>query len=99
MHLTTDIPEARRAEYDALVDLLCAEAGPDDAEARPLAEWIARASLQDGHLWRSMELPERGDLRRIIERHFPALAEANERDMRWKKFFYKRLCGWPGFEG
>ena len=28
---------------------------------------------------------------------FPALEAANDKDMRWKKFLYKRMCGWSGF--
>ncbi len=99
MDATTVIPQERTAEYLALVNLLCSEAAPDDPDARRVAEWIAQASIADGHLWRAMGLAERSELSRLIEHHFPALAEGNDRDMRWKKFFYKRLCGWPGFEG
>ncbi len=93
------IPEARRAEYSALVRLLVEAASPDDAEARRLAEFIATSSMEPGHLWVAMGLESRDELKRLMSTHFRPLYDANDRDMRWKKFFYKRLCGWPGFHG
>lgn len=33
----------------------------------------------------------------MMRESFPTLYEANTKDMRWKKFLYKRLCGWSGF--
>jgi nitrogen fixation protein NifQ len=27
-----------------------------------------------------------------MRRHFRGLAELNDRDMKWKKFFYRQLC-------
>ena len=74
-------------------------AAPNDPAAPAVAERIARASLEPGHLWRAMGLTDRADLRALFETHFPALAAGNDRDMRWKKYLYKRLCGWPGFHG
>jgi nitrogen fixation protein NifQ len=46
-----------------------------------------------------MRLSDRAELRTLLEQHFPELAAGNTKDMRWKKYLYKRLCGWPGFEG
>ena len=74
-------------------------AAPNDPEAPAVAERIATAALEPGHLWRAMGLTDRADLRELFETHFPALAAGNDRDMRWKKYLYKRLCGWPGFHG
>ncbi len=91
------VPAERLAEYSALVELLC-EHGVT-AEAPEIAHHIALASLEDHHLWHAMRLEGRSELRRIFETHFPALAAGNDRDMRWKRFLYKRLCGWPGFSG
>lgn len=95
----TDIPAERQAEYTALVSLLMESAASDDAEAQRVAEWVAGAALQPGHLWRSMGVADRSELRCILETHFAELAAGNTKDMRWKKYFYKRLCGWPGFHG
>jgi len=33
-----------------------------------------------------------------IRHHLPALAAANARGMRWKRFLYKKLCGLGGGE-
>lgn len=95
----TDIPASRSTEYDGIVGLLMEHAAADDADASSVAECIARACLAEGHLWRAMELGSRGELRELFEAHFPELAAGNTKDMRWKKYLYKRLCGWPGFEG
>ena len=56
------------------------------------ARLIARACMEPEHLWMSLGLENRGQLTAILECHFPALVAKNERDMRWKKFFYKLLC-------
>lgn len=92
-----DIPPERVAEYDALLSLLMAHAVPDDPDVPEVADRVARGCLQDGHLWRSMELESREELRRLMETSFPSLAADNAQDMRWKKYLYKRLCGWSGF--
>ena len=98
MTVRADIPPSRRAEYAALVALLIANAALDDAETRAVAGHIARASLEDGHLWRAMGLPDRGALRDIMRTRFRPLFDANSEDMRWKRFLYKRMCGWSGFD-
>lgn len=94
-----DIPENRRAEYEGILGLLLEHASTADPDACPVADRIARASLEPGHLWRAMRLDDRAQLRQLFETHFPELAAGNTKDMRWKKYLYKRLCGWPGFEG
>jgi nitrogen fixation protein NifQ len=86
-------------EYDALVDLLLAGRTPgvDKASALPLAEAVAAGCLGDQHLWRDLDLPERSVLRALLETFFEPLAADNYMDMRWKKFIYRRLCRWGGF--
>lgn len=91
------IPEGRTQEYEAIVSLLMRHAAA--ADALPVARRVAVACLEDGHLWRAMGLASRSDLRSIMEAHFAAFAVQNDRDMRWKRFIYRRLCGWPGFSG
>ncbi len=99
MNIPADIPENRRSEYEGIVGLLMESATPDDDGALAAADAIARGSLLDGHLWRAMQLDNRDELRALFEAHFPELAAGNTKDMRWKKYLYKRLCGWPGFHG
>lgn len=52
---------------------------------------IARACVENDHLWRSLGLAERGALADLLARHFHPLAAANVRRLRWKRFFYERL--------
>lgn len=71
-----------------------------DHPARPEAGWlaamVARRALKPGHLWRELGLTSRGDLSRLLHRHFGALAAKNVKDMKWKKFFYRQLCADEG---
>jgi nitrogen fixation protein NifQ len=99
MQIPADIPQNRAVEYEGLIGLLMESAVPGDDGALVAADAIARGSLLDGHLWRAMELGNRDELRAMFEAHFPELAAGNTKDMRWKKYLYKRLCGWPGFHG
>lgn len=92
------IPDSRLLEYDGLVRLLMAHASPSAHDAGEVARRIAAASLGEQHLWRDMGLGSREELRQLIESRFPALAAKNTKDMRWKRFFYKQLCGWSGFD-
>ncbi|HET6352418.1 MAG TPA: nitrogen fixation protein NifQ [Coriobacteriia bacterium] len=94
---STDISEAHAAEHQALLALLMESASPDDPDAQRIAEWIATSAMKPGHLWQGMGLSSRAEVREILEAHFAELAAGNTKDMRWKKYFYKRLCGWNGF--
>ena len=51
----------------------------------------ARAALT-GHLWVAMGLTERPQLTAAIRRHLPSLADANNQNMRWKRYLYKQVC-------
>lgn len=99
MNCASDIPRERRAEFEGIVAMLREGADASYPDADALATRIARCSLLDGHLWRTMGLADRSQLRSLFETRFPELAAGNTRDMRWKKYLYKRLCGWPGFHG
>ncbi len=59
---------------------------------RWLAHILARRSLGANHLWQDLGLAGRGDLSGLLKRHFAPLAVRNDRDMKWKKFFYRELC-------
>jgi nitrogen fixation protein NifQ len=70
-------------------------------EARPLGAWLtailARRAMRDDHLWQDMGLFDRGELNRLLARHYPELHAGNTRNMRWKKYFYRRICELEGF--
>ena len=53
--------------------------------------------MGEDHLWQDLGLFNRGDLSRLLARHFPVLHAGNTKNMRWKKFFYRRLCEIEGF--
>jgi nitrogen fixation protein NifQ len=58
---------------------------------------VARRALETNHLWEDLGLRNRGELSRLLTRHFAPLAERNTRNMRWKRFFYRQLCEDDGF--
>ena len=65
-----------------------------------LANWLTAAlaarAAHTGHLWVAMGLFKRPELSAAIQRHLPALAEANNKNMRWKRFFFKTVCDLNG---
>ena len=97
MTVPVEIPSDRRDEYEAVQALLMSYAAEDDADAARVAEWIAHSSLGDQHLYKDMGFRDRSQVRALMEKHFPEFAAENDKDMRWKKFIYRRLCGWEGF--
>lgn len=76
----------------ALLDLLwrCSSHGA------PLQLWlaamIARRAQRPNHLWQDLGLDDRGELSRLMQRHFAPLAQRNAKDMKWKKFLYRMIC-------
>ena len=61
-------------------------------EQRWLAEIVAAGCMGSDHLWQDLGLWQRAELSSLMARNFPALAEMNHRDMKWKRFLYKQLC-------
>ena len=53
---------------------------------------IARRATRPNHLWQDLGLANRGELSRLMQRHFAPLAFRNNQDMKWKKFFYRLIC-------
>jgi nitrogen fixation protein NifQ len=79
-------------EFDDLIGFLGAEADPQVAGAPDMAFIVATACMGAEHLWQDLGLPSRTELSQLIALNFPALAAANNRDMKWKKFLYRELC-------
>ncbi len=65
-------------------------------EAAWLAEILAARAAFPGHLWVAMGLFERPELTAAIRRHLPTLAAANNENMRWKRYLFKRACEMNG---
>jgi nitrogen fixation protein NifQ len=89
----------RRVEYDGIVGLLLVHSTPgvNPREAEVVARALAAGCLGERHLWRDLELPSRATLRKLFEAYFEPLAADNIMDMRWKKYVYRKLCRWGGF--
>ncbi len=92
--------EERRVEYQAIVELMVRERTPgiDSRVAERVAGAVAAGCFGEQHLWRDMGLPDRATLRELLEAYFAPFAQGNHRDMRWKKYIYRRLCRWDGFD-
>ena len=84
-------------EEEILCDLLLQYAREDLPLSRVLAHMIACRALYEDHLWQDLGLLERKELTRMLNRHFPVLAAGNTENMKWKKYFYRKLCEAEGF--
>lgn len=84
-------------EEELLRGLLLAHARAGDPASVRFAKIIARRALRHDHLWRELGLFDRVELSRLLATHFPALAAGNTDNMRWKRYFYRKLCEAEGF--
>jgi len=86
----------RVPEWDELYQfLLDHRAGQQPVEAW-MATILTTACAGRDHLWQDLGLASRGELSQLIALNFPALAQANQGDMKWKKFIYRQLCAREG---
>lgn len=79
-------------EVTMVRDLLLAQRSTEGETSRWLAAMIARRVMEPNHLWADLGLSDRGELSRLLKRHFWPLARRNVNNMRWKRFFYRTLC-------
>lgn len=84
-------------EEELLRGLLLAHARAGDSASVCFAKIIARRALRHDHLWRELGLFDRVELSRLVATHFPTLAAGNTNNMRWKRYFYRKLCEAEGF--
>lgn len=81
-------------EFDDLVEMLWdgrAETA-DPRHARWAAYALACGCFGRTHLWQDMGLSGRKDVSTLLEQLFTPVFIANTTDMKWKKFFYHRVC-------
>ena len=57
-----------------------------------IAQIIVAGCMGGGHLWHDLGLQNRTMLNELLNGNFPALAQMNSQDMKWKKFLYRQLC-------
>ncbi len=92
MALRSELLAMRHDEWAELRDLLLAGRRGSSVEEEWLAAIVAAACLGSDHLWRDLGLRERPALKALLRHNFPVLAARNDKDMRWKRFFYRQLC-------
>jgi nitrogen fixation protein NifQ len=95
--LKNDIESDRLEEYNDLLKLLLDHKSGEGKDTEMTAQWMARACLGNNHLWQDMHLPSREELSLLLKKHFGPLFDKNTAGMRWKKFFYKKICESEGF--
>jgi nitrogen fixation protein NifQ len=61
-----------------------------------LAEILVFGCMGSDHLWQDLGLWSRAELSKLMADHFTPLAVLNVKNMKWKKFLYKRLCETEG---
>lgn len=93
---TGEVPQ-RDIEEDMLHALLLEHADSGLPKSPYFARIVARRAMRDDHLWQDLGLFERAELTRLLNRHFPTLAQGNTDNMKWKKYFYRKLCEVEGF--
>lgn len=82
-----------RGEDEACVhDLLQRGATAGSPFELLLAGMIARRAQRPNHLWQDLGLRNRGELSKVMAKHFAPLARRNANDMKWKKFFFRVIC-------
>lgn len=94
--LRQELLEMRRDEWQDLRALLKQHRADMHPLEPAMADMVAAGCLGGDHLWRDMGLPDRAQLGDLLALFFPTLAAKNNRDMKWKKFFYKQLCEQEG---
>ncbi len=84
-------------EVELIRDILLDHVVPGNEKGRWLSAMIARRALEPNHLWEDLGLRNRGELTRLMARHFATLAVRNDKNMRWKRFIYRLMCENDGF--
>lgn len=94
--LREDLAQMRHDEWEELRNLLLDSRRGSTPDEVWMASIVAAACLGGDHLWRDMGMTSREQLKEVLTHNFPKLAQRNDRNMRWKKFFYKQLCEQDG---
>lgn len=84
--------KAGSGEQDELEALLLGHRAGQCKAEQYVAAVVAATAMGANHLWEDLGLPERAMLSTTLRLCFPTLAAQNTADMRWKKFFYRKLC-------
>jgi len=91
------VPESRMDEYEDLRGLLMENLSGRSSGGPIVAEWVAACCMGENHLWQDMGLGSRDELSVLMKKYFRPLFDTNVSDMKWKKFFYRKICEREGF--
>ena len=92
-----DIEPERGPELDDVKALLLTHRNDSSVAELWLAQIVASGCMGSDHLWSDLGLFSRKTLGTMLKHNFTTLAELNDKNMRWKKFFYRQLCAKEGF--
>jgi nitrogen fixation protein NifQ len=90
------VDPSRDDELEELVRLLLKDSERPNRAQRWLAVILATGCMGSDHLWQDLGLWNRAELSDLMEQNFPAVAQRNTADMKWKRFLYKQLCETEG---
>jgi nitrogen fixation protein NifQ len=90
--LIKDLTAMKMAERNELVELLFHHARLETPYATQAAIVVATGCLSPSHLWKTLGFSNRQELYDFLNHNFPSLVELNDKNMRWKRFFYLQLC-------
>ncbi len=94
--LRQQLLELRSQEWQDVTELLLAHRNKQHSSEIYIAQIVAAACLGSSHLWQDLGLPNRDMLKVLMHDNFASLFHLNDKDMRWKKFFYRQLCEQEG---
>ncbi|MDR3087200.1 MAG: nitrogen fixation protein NifQ [Azoarcus sp.] len=83
-------------EHQDIIDLLLEHRARQYPSEVWLANIVATACAGNEHLWHDLGLVDRNELSALLFNAFPALAQQNTGDMKWKKFIYRFYCARNG---
>ena len=88
--------QLRFDEWNEIKELLLQYRTVENTESEWLSKIIAAACLGSNHLWKDLGLNNRDKLSRLLSENFNELFIKNNKNMKWKRFFYKQLCEQEG---
>ena len=88
---------ARDEEEAQLLELLRRFRVDDTMQTEWIVSIVTRRAMAPRHLWQDLGLRNRNELSALIGRFFPRLAADNVDNMKWKKFFFRKICELEGF--
>ncbi|MGC9419071.1 MAG: nitrogen fixation protein NifQ [Rhodovulum sp.] len=95
--MATQDPPMAEIEQESVRELLETHASGKSPLEKPLAAMLARRAMEPDHLWQDLGLLDRRELSALLRRHFAPLARQNTGNMKWKRFFYRKICEDEGF--